>query len=60
MYYVGVKLQVMALLRIDILFGRTNNKTNIKNTSKVRSIEGLLYHIHVKMVAAHLFMYVKF
>jgi hypothetical protein len=37
---------------IDTLFGWINEKTGIQNASKVRSVEGLFYHVNVKMVAA--------
>lgn len=45
---------------IDTLFGWINNKTNIENASKVRSINGLFYHVNVKMVTAVLFMILTF
>lgn len=45
---------------IEILFGWINKKTNIENASLVRSTEGLIYHVNVKMVAALLFLIVKF
>jgi hypothetical protein len=45
---------------IEILFGWIEKKTNIENANKVRSIDGLLYHVNVKMVAALLFLIVKF
>jgi hypothetical protein len=37
---------------VETLFGWINDKTNIQNASKVRSIDGLFYHVNVKMVAA--------
>jgi len=37
---------------IDTLFGWINERTGIENASKVRSVEGLFYHINIKMVAA--------
>jgi len=46
--------------RIEPLFAWIDGKTQIQTANKVRSIEGLLYHINVKMVAALLFMFVKF
>ena len=45
---------------IENLFGWIEKKTNIENASLVRSIDGLIYHINVKMVAALLFLIVKF
>ncbi len=45
---------------IESLFGWIDKKSNIENASLVRSIEGLIYHINVKMVAALLFLIVKF
>jgi len=41
---------------IDTIFGWINEKTNIQNASKVRSIDGLFYHVNVKMVAALLML----
>lgn len=37
---------------IDTLFGWINERTNIENASRIRSIDGLFYHINIKMVAA--------
>jgi hypothetical protein len=45
---------------IEILFAWIHKKTNIENASLVRSIDGLLYHINVKMLAALLFLIVEF
>jgi len=45
---------------IETLFGWINDQTNIENASKVRSVEGLLYHINVKMVAALMMLIVQF
>ena len=45
---------------IEILFGWIQKKTNIENAGLVRSIDGLLYHINVKMLAALLFLIVEF
>ena len=44
---------------IENLFGWIVKKTDIENANKVRNIEGLFYHIHVKMVAALLLLIVK-
>jgi hypothetical protein len=45
---------------IENLFAWINEKTHINIANKVRSIDGLFYHIHVKMVTALLLMIVKF
>jgi hypothetical protein len=45
---------------IENLFGWIDKKTNIENANKVRSIDGLCYHVNVKMVAALLCLIVKF
>jgi hypothetical protein len=45
---------------IENLFGWIEKKTNIENANRVRSIDGLIYHVNVKMVAALLFLIVKF
>jgi len=45
---------------IDTLFGWINDQTGIQNASKVRSVDGLFYHISVKMVAALILMLLKF
>jgi hypothetical protein len=45
---------------IDTLFGWINDQTHIENASKVRSINGLFYHINVKMVAALLLLMFSF
>jgi hypothetical protein len=45
---------------IENLFGWIIKKTDIENANKVRNIEGLCYHINVKMVAALLFLIIKF
>jgi hypothetical protein len=37
---------------IDTLFGWINELTGIENASKVRSVDGLFYHVNVKMTAA--------
>ena len=44
---------------IDTLFGWINKKTNIQNAANVRSINGLFYHINVKMVAAVLLLIIN-
>lgn len=45
---------------IDALFAWINEKTNIQNASKVRSENGLFYHICVKMTAALILLIVQF
>jgi hypothetical protein len=45
---------------IENLFGWIEKKTGIENANKVRSSEGLIYHINVKMVAALLSLIIKF
>lgn len=45
---------------IDTLFGWINKRTNIENASRIRSIEGLFYHINVKMVAAVIMLIFEF
>jgi len=45
---------------IDTLFGWIQKKTNIQNASKVRSQNGLFYHVCVKMTAALIFMIAEF
>lgn len=37
---------------IEALFGWIQKKTNIQNASKVRSQNGLFYHVSIKMLAA--------
>lgn len=45
---------------IDALFAWINEKTDIQNASKVRSENGLFYHICVKMIAALILLIVQF
>jgi hypothetical protein len=45
---------------IDTLFGRINDQPNIENASTLRSAEGLLYHINVKIVIALIMLIVQF
>jgi len=45
---------------IDTLFGWIQKKTDIQNASKVRSPNGLFYHVGVKMIAALIFMIAEF
>jgi len=45
---------------IENLFGWIEKKTTIQNANRVRSIDGLLYHVNVKMVAALLFLIIIF
>jgi len=45
---------------IDTLFGWINDQTGIQKASKVRSVDGLFYHISVKMLAALILMICKF
>jgi len=45
---------------IDTLFAWINDQTGIQNASKVRSTEGLIYHVSVKMLAAIIFILIKF
>lgn len=45
---------------IENLFGWIDKKTDIENANRVRSIDGLFYHVNVKMVAALLWLIVKF
>ena len=45
---------------IDTLFAWINDQTGIQNASKVRSTEGLIYHVSVKMLAALILMLIKF
>jgi hypothetical protein len=45
---------------IDTLFGWINDQTGIQNASKVRSVDGLFYHVSVKMLAALILMLIKF
>jgi hypothetical protein len=45
---------------IENLFGWLEKKTTIQNANRVRSIDGLIYHVNVKMVAALLFLIIKF
>ena len=45
---------------IDTLFGWIEDQTNIENASKVRSVDGLFYHINIKMLAALLLLVIKF
>ena len=45
---------------IDSLFAWIHKKTGIQNASKVRSQNGLFYHVCVKMLAALIFMIVEF
>ena len=45
---------------IDALFAWINEKTGIQNASKVRSENGLFYHICVKMIAALILLFVQF
>lgn len=45
---------------IENLFAWINERTHINIANKVRSIDGLFYHIHVKMLTALLLMMVKF
>lgn len=45
---------------IETLIGWINDKTNIQNASKVRSVDGLFYHVNVKMVAALLVLILNF
>jgi len=45
---------------IDSLFAWINDQTGIQNASKVRSVEGLFYHVSIKMLAALILMLIKF
>lgn len=45
---------------IDTLFGWINDKTGIQNASKVRSMNGLFYHVAIKMLAALIALIVEF
>ncbi len=45
---------------IDTLFGWIQKKTGIQNASKVRSPNGLFYHVTAKMIAALIFMIAEF
>ena len=45
---------------IDTLFGWINKKTGIQDASRVRSVEGLFYHVSIKMLAALILMIVQF
>ena len=41
---------------VDTLFGWINKKTGIQNASRVRSVDGLFYHVSIKMLAALILM----
>ena len=45
---------------IDTLLGWIDDQTNIENASKVRSVDGLFYHINIKMVVALLLLVIQF
>lgn len=45
---------------IDALFAWINEKTGIQNASKVRSENGLFYHVCVKMIAALILLVIQF
>lgn len=45
---------------VDTLFGWIHKKTGIQNASKVRSQNGLFYHVCVKMLAALIMMIANF
>jgi len=45
---------------IDALFAWINERTNIQNASKVRSVNGLFYHVSAKMLAALILLIVEF
>lgn len=45
---------------IDTLFAWINDQTGIQNASKVRSVDGLFYHVSIKMLAALILMLIKF
>lgn len=45
---------------IENLFGWINDKTNIEKADKIRSVNGLLCHISLKMVAALILLFIKF
>jgi len=45
---------------IDTLFGWINDKTNIENASKVRSVNGLFLFVNIKMVAALIMLIFQF
>ena len=45
---------------IDTLFAWINDLTGIQNASYVRSVQGLFYHVSIKMLAAVILMLIKF
>ena len=45
---------------VDTLFGWINKKTGMQDASRVRSVEGLFYHVSIKMLAALILMILQF